>query len=119
MANILLVEDNTDMRMLLREVLEWGGHQVACGRSGEEGLQTLVSAPAAPDLIISDLMMPGMDGIRFLREVRGNPHWSQVRFVMMSANPHDDRLQTAARHDGLDGVLPKPFSLEDLDAFLS
>lgn len=119
MANILLVEDNTDMRMLLREVLEWGGHEVACGRSGEEGLQSLAAASAVPDLIISDLMMPGMDGIGFLRVVRGNPGWSRVRFVMMSANPHDDRLKTASKHDGLDGVLPKPFSLEDLDALLS
>ncbi len=117
MANILLVEDNTEMRLLLQEILEWGGHHVRCGRSGEDGLRTLTEA-ATPDLIISDLMMPGMDGFTFLQRVRQDARWAQVRFVMMSANPQDDRLQNP-RQDGFDGVLPKPFSLEDLDALLA
>lgn len=117
MANILLVEDNTEMRLLLQEILEWGGHHVHSGRSGEDGLRTLTET-AAPDVIISDLMMPGMDGFTFLQHVRQDARWARVRFVMMSANPQDARLQTPAR-DGLDGVLPKPFSLEDLDALLA
>jgi len=118
MANILLIEDNTDMRMLLTEVLELGGHQVACGRSGEEGLKALTAASTLPDLIISDLMMPGIDGIALFQQVRSDARWSGVRFVMMSANPHDDRLQLASRN-GLDGILPKPFSLDALDMILS
>lgn len=117
MANILLVEDNADMRLLLREVLEWGGHAVNCGRNGTDGIDWLLATAQMPDLIISDLVMPGMDGFTFLQQVRGNPRWKNVRFVMMSANPHDDRLQIAL-NSGLDGVLPKPFSLDDLDEML-
>ncbi|HEX2908420.1 MAG TPA: response regulator [Phototrophicaceae bacterium] len=117
MANILLVEDNTDMRLLIQEVLEWGGHQVNSGRCGTEGLDILASASPQPELIISDMMMPGMDGITFFQQVRNHTEWSAIRFIMMSANPYDDRLEKMSQ-SGLDGILPKPFSLEDLDAIL-
>jgi len=117
MTHILLVEDNVDMQMLLRDLLEWGGHQVIYGRTGEEGLQALRSAKSTPDLIISDLTMPTMDGLELLQAVRQNPNWARIRFIIMSANPQDERLQ-GHQANGLDGVLPKPFSLEELQRLL-
>lgn len=114
MPSILLVEDNADMQILLRDLLEWGGHHVASGRNGVEGLELLQSADVPPEIIISDLTMPSMDGLELLRQVRCNPRWSHIRFIIMSANPYDNRLQSG--QPGLNGILPKPFSLEELNA---
>lgn len=116
--DILLVEDNADMQTLLREMLEFGGHRVWIGRTGLEALQTLESAPQPPHLIISDLTMPRMSGVDLLQAVRQNPLLSRVRFVIMSANTQDERL-TAEVLAQLDGVLPKPFFLRDLEAILA
>lgn len=117
MYNILLVEDNADMQSLLRDLLEWGGHAVLSGRTGVEALDVLNTTHETPDVIISDLTMPQMDGITFLSHVRQNPAWENVRFILMSANPYDARLK-AGTAVGADGVLPKPFSLEDLTQLL-
>lgn len=112
MANILLVEDNAEMRVLLQDILQWGGHQVTCERTGQDGLTTLLNTDHLPDLIISDLVMPGMDGLAFLQQVRQNPHWSRIRFIIMSGDAQAERLRQS--HVSADGVLPKPFSLDDL-----
>jgi two-component system chemotaxis response regulator CheY len=118
MTNILLVEDNLDMQTLLRDLLEWGGHQVMLGRTGQEGLEALQTAQLPPDLIISDLTMPYMDGLELFQAVRQNPKWAHIRFIIMSANPQDERLKSRQAGD-LNGVLPKPFSLEELNRLLS
>ena len=117
MTSILLVEDNAEMQTILRELLEYGGFQVTSGRNGVEGLEILNSIDYPLDIIISDIKMPNMDGVNFLQHVRGNPDWNPIRFVFMTANPHDSRLQTDAAN-GLDGILPKPFTLEQLNQVL-
>jgi CheY-like chemotaxis protein len=117
MASILLLEDHADMQAMLRELLEWDGHHVSFGRTGEEGLDVLQDTQRLPDLIISDLLMPMMDGLEFLVEVRKNPAWADIRFVIMSANPADERL-TGPEAAGLDGILPKPFTVEELNRIL-
>ncbi len=117
MALILLVEDNAEMQNILRELLEYGGYKVLCGRNGLEGLDALNGLNTVPDIIISDIKMPGMDGVIFLQNVRGNPAWDSARFVMMTADPYDARLKTDMAN-GLDGILPKPFSLEQLKDIL-
>ncbi|MBL8119836.1 MAG: response regulator, partial [Anaerolineae bacterium] len=63
---ILLVEDNSDMRVLLQEMLQMGGHEVEIGRTGEEAVSVLESLSQLPEIIISDLTMPRMDGITLL-----------------------------------------------------
>jgi CheY-like chemotaxis protein len=118
MTNILLVEDNIDMQLLLRDLLVWGGHEVIAGRTGQEGLDALNEANTLPDLIISDLTMPMMDGLELFQAVRQNPNWSDIRFIIMSANPQDERLSNGHVR-GLNGILPKPFSLDELNRFLN
>lgn len=117
MSHILLVEDNADMQTLLCELLQWGGHSVITGRTGQEALDVLYDAAELPELIISDLNMPRLDGIGLLQAVRENPNLSQVAFIMMSANVNDERL-TSDIVNALDGVIPKPFSLDDLNSLL-
>jgi CheY-like chemotaxis protein len=117
MSQILLVEDHIAMQGLLRELLEWGGHEVALSRTGQEALQLLQASGDLPEVIVSDLTMPHLDGVGLLQAVRQNPAWATVRFIMMSANILDERI-TPEAIDALDGVLPKPFSLEDFNALL-
>jgi CheY-like chemotaxis protein len=118
MTQILLVEDNADMRMLLRETLEWANHSVLVGRTGQEALQTLTTADPLPHVIISDLTMPRMDGVTLFETVRSDTRFGHIRFIIMTANVHDERL-TEAVISRLDGVLPKPFRVEDLEAMLT
>lgn len=118
MSHILLVEDNAAMQMLLCDMLVYGDHTVVTGRTGLEALDVLQKAVTLPELIISDLNMPRLDGIGLLEAVRQHPTWKDIPFVIMSANVHDERL-TDEILQSLNGVLPKPFSLEDLNIGLS
>jgi CheY-like chemotaxis protein len=118
MTTILLLEDNADMLAMLSQVLEWGGYTVWGGRSGQEGIDCLANATRLPDIIISDLLMPGMDGIAFLRHVRENPDWADIPFVMMSAYTSNAERQNAIQN-GANDFLVKPFNLEDFQAVLN
>jgi CheY-like chemotaxis protein len=118
MPSILLLEDNADMLSMLSQVLEWNGHEVMAGRNGNEGMSLLSQATCTPGLIICDMQMPGMDGTEFLKHVRGNPAWSNIPFVMMSARSSSDERQSALSM-GANGFLTKPFSIDDFNALLS
>lgn len=118
MSHILLVEDNEDMQKLLCEMLLWGEHSVMTGRTGQEALDVLNHTQELPELIISDLNMPRLDGIGLLQAVRQNPDWKQVAFIIMSANLNDERL-TSDIISSLDGIIPKPFNLDNLNAVLA
>src|SRR5699024_5465558 len=66
-----------------------------------------------PDLIISDIQMPGMDGLEFCRAMRGTPGLSRTRFLLMSSRWTDERRRDAQRL-GVDGCLQKPIAAEQL-----
>ena len=68
MATILLIDDTAAMRKTVRAMLEAGGYKVVEAENGEEGLARLDNAPV--DLIVTDVFMPGMDGIEFIRKIR-------------------------------------------------
>ncbi|HEV8549055.1 MAG TPA: response regulator, partial [Polyangiaceae bacterium] len=107
---VLLVEDNADMRAYLFRLLE-KAYEVEAVSGGEEALALARSAP--PALILSDVMMPGLDGFGLLREVRADPKLSAVPVILLSA-----RAGEGARVDGLrqgaDDYLVKPFSAREL-----
>jgi two-component system chemotaxis response regulator CheY len=118
MTRVLLLEDNIDMLQMLTQVLEWGGYEVITGRSGREGIALLDDADLPPDLIISDLLMPDIDGLAFLDHVRAHPTWGNMPFIMMSAHSSSQERQAAADH-GADDFLVKPFNLDDFQRILS
>jgi CheY-like chemotaxis protein len=118
MTRILLLDDNAEMVTMLRLVLEQRGYEVIWGRHGGEGLSLLNQSNRNPDLIISNMLMPTMDGMAFLDQVRGNPDWASIPFVMMSAVSSEDRKQ-AMFERGADAFLSKPFRFEDLNKTLN
>ena len=88
--SVLVVDDDPDKRMLLTVALQMAGYEVRTANDGEEGLVAVESYQ--PDLIITDVMMPKMDGYELARRVRANP---QTRFVPII-------IQTAARNNAQD-----------------
>lgn len=108
---ILVVEDDTHMREGIQDTLETHGYEVWTARDGSEGLQVLETL--VPDLILSDIAMPTMDGYEFYEAVRRNPHWALVPFIFLTARgERADILQ--GKRLGVDDYLTKPFETEEL-----
>ncbi len=108
MANILLAEDDDAMRQFLSTALTRDGHQVSCHRDGQQALAAL---DKPYDLLIADIVMPGMDGIELARRARANDPGLRVMFITGFA--------AVALGDGKPAVpgatvLSKPFHLRDL-----
>ncbi len=109
---ILIVEDNDDVRSYIREQLE-GDYQVNEARHGEEGV--MIAQEKVPDLIISDVMMPKMDGYQFCKAIRTDEKTSHIPLVMLTARSGlDDKIE--GLESGVDAYLTKPFSAKELRA---
>jgi CheY-like chemotaxis protein len=108
---ILVVDDEPDFCEALHDILENDGYDVDRAPNAIEALSVLESV--IPDLILTDVMMPGMDGLSFLRRIRSNPDWSKIPAMVVSAKgtPQDVAAATEA---GADGYLTKPFSAREL-----
>lgn len=112
-ATLLVVEDDIHLLQGIRDILEIEGYQVVTASSGVEGLEVLHSMPKPPDLIISDIMMPRMDGYQFFEAVRASEEWLDIPFVFLTAKgeKHDVRL---GKRLGADDYVIKPMDPEDL-----
>jgi two-component system cell cycle response regulator DivK len=108
---ILVVEDNPKNMKLVRDVLEFAGHQVIEAITGEEGVRVAQETPI--DLVLMDLQLPGIDGFEALRLIRsaGKNRDVPVVAVTASAMP-DDRARTL--ESGFDGYVEKPISVRGL-----
>ncbi len=116
MTTILVVDDCYSIAYLVRLMLERRGCQVIIGCNGHEGLALLDQQ--AFDLIISNYMMPHMDGLTFLRRLRQRADGARIPFVLMTASARAG-VRQAALDSGADAFLPKPFSWKELDAILN
>ena len=105
MARILVVDDEAFMRQYLEEVLEDEGHEVLSASDGREALRLLRDG-AAPDVILLDLMMPGMNGWEFRREQMQDQALSDIPVVLASGAGD---VQHEARQLGARAFLVKPF----------
>jgi CheY-like chemotaxis protein len=83
LGQILLVDDNQQIREILREQLTQQGYKVVEAEHGRAALRQLNQTPL-PDLILLDLMMPEMDGFEFLLHLRQNPHWVDLPVIVIS-----------------------------------
>jgi two-component system phosphate regulon response regulator PhoB len=104
---ILVVDDEEDILELVRYNLTKEGYQVTCAATGEKGLQK--AKADRPDLVLLDLMLPGMDGLDVCRELKANPDTSRVPIVMITAKGEDADIVTGLEL-GADDYITKPFS---------
>ncbi|MGF2039518.1 MAG: ATP-binding protein [Nostoc sp. CmiVER01] len=109
-ARILLVDDNTDMRNYLRRILS-EYYKVDVAIDGESALAAAYNDP--PDLILSDVMMPGMDGIELLRQLRANLRTREIPILLLSARAGEESA-VEGLESGADDYLVKPFSRREL-----
>src|SRR5512145_3123608 len=111
MQTILVVDDETDMLETIAWNLERTGHRVLRAGNGSAALALL--GAETPDLIVSDIMMPGMDGLAFCAAVRERPATALTPFLFVTGKgqPED---KVAGLRAGADDYVTKPFELADL-----
>jgi len=113
-----VVEDNPDVLYNLKLTLEFNGYEVITAENGVKAIEILSELEKLPDLIISDIMMPEMDGYDFFKQVSENLLWNSIPFIFLTAktSPEDVRF---GKMLGVDDYIRKPFSEEDLLASIS
>lgn len=116
MGAILLLEDNPDMLEMIKETLEMlGEHQVIGCANGRAGIVYLNETESFPSLILTDLMMPVVDGIEFLKYLRSRPDLENIPCVVISGDRKD---RETAIENGADDFLVKPFRAHELQEML-
>jgi signal transduction histidine kinase len=108
---IMVVEDNQTLLEGLRDLLELSGYRVLTALSAQEAMETLHTQ--RPDLIISDIMMPVVDGYQFHAQVRRRPDLVDVPFIFLTARGGEDDVRRG-KALGVEEYITKPFDDEDL-----
>jgi CheY-like chemotaxis protein len=111
MKKVLIVEDHSDMRELLTWQIELMGFLPITARRGAEGVEKAVAEK--PELIIMDIMMPGMDGWETAREIRAHAETQNIPILAATALFRDADLKTCI-DAGCNGYIIKPFTFQDL-----
>jgi two-component system, NtrC family, sensor kinase len=113
MARILVVEDDRDLRELLADVLVVEGHEVFKAADGAHGLKVLLDK--TPKLLLTDVVMPQMDGIELLRVVKelGSAR-SGLKIIAISGASDQSKFLEAAAAMGANKILSKPFTRTDI-----
>ena len=112
-ARVLIVEDDLNLLEGIQTVLELDAYSVISVENGQQALAVLRESSVLPDLIVSDIMMPHMDGIQLLREVRKVPLWIKIPFIFLTARSEKTDIQRG-KQLGVDDYLVKPFDADDL-----
>jgi signal transduction histidine kinase len=111
-SRVLLVDDNSDMREYVARLLG-GNYEVHSVADGQAALESVASN--RPDLVLTDVMMPGLDGFGLLRALRANPVTTQLPVILLSARAGEDSA-VEGLEAGADDYLIKPFSARELSA---
>ncbi|WP_141731122.1 response regulator [Oligoflexus tunisiensis] len=111
MTAILIVEDEPDLQHLLKIFLSKAGYDIHLASDGAQGLQSLQKS--RPDLIVTDIMMPNMDGLEMIREIRKNIPKEELPIIVSSAVAPDAATQALT-----DGYLRKPIMMGQLKALV-
>lgn len=114
MAKILIVDDEPDLRYMLRKLLEKAGHKVVEAGFGEEGFVVLkILKKDKPDLIILDIMMPGMDGWELCKKIKSDENFREIPVVMFTVKTSKKDIEKSMKL-GADTHLKKPFIKEEI-----
>ncbi len=112
---ILIVDDNKYILKNLKITLEMNDFNVLTAENGETALKILSELSNTPDLIISDILMPEMDGYEFFKKLIENPFYCDIPFVFLSAKNAPDEVRYG-KILGVDDYITKPFNESDLMA---
>jgi phosphate regulon transcriptional regulator PhoB len=112
-ATILVVEDEPDLREVIRYNLEREGYRVLETEDGEEGLDLL--REKLPELVLLDIMLPGLDGIEICRSIKYDPHTRSIPVIMVTARGDESDI-VLGLGVGADDYIIKPFSPRELVA---
>ena len=115
-GRILLADDNADMRSYVERLLTVEGFAVETVADGEAALASV--RRTAPDLIVSDVMMPRLDGFGLLRALRGDPNLRDIPIILLSARAGEE-ARVEGLEAGADDYLTKPFAARELIARIS
>lgn len=114
-AQLLLVDDEPGLREAVKEYLQDSGFKVQVASNATDAWQMLQKN--VPDLVISDVMMPKVDGYQFLKQLREDPRFKSLPVVFLTARGMtSDRI--LGYQAGCDAYLPKPFDPEELEAIV-
>lgn len=108
---ILVVDDNDDSLQLISKMLTTNGFEVATAANGKEGLERALKSP--PEVIVLDIMMPEMNGLEALEELRKHPSTSGIPVILLTAKSHDEDVIEGYRV-GADYYMTKPFTSKQL-----
>lgn len=109
MATVLVIDDEQSIRTLMAAILEDEGHVVLQAADGYQGLEVLENE--TPDIVILDIMMPGIDGRETFRRIREQPHLESMPVIMVSAGAY-------GAPESVNAFMRKPFNLNDFLATL-
>jgi signal transduction histidine kinase len=112
-GNVLLADDNADLRKYLRRLLEQQGYRVRAVADGNAALESARHDP--PDLVVSDVMMPGLDGFELLDALRADGATAGIPVILLSAQAGEE-ARVEGIEAGADDYLAKPFSARELIA---
>ena len=107
---ILIIEDNEKNRKLARDVLQVKGYQTIESETAEEGLK--LAAEKSPALILMDILLPGMDGITAMKQLKADARTKSIPIIAFTASAMTNN-RTSMLAEGFDGYQTKPISLKD------
>ena len=113
MKKILVADDDPNVVFLISEVLTRGHYQVSQAANGVEALRKTRSE--MPDLVVLDVMMPGIDGFEVCRRIKADPALSAIKVIMVTAKTQGKDIQTGLSA-GADHYITKPFKIGELSA---
>lgn len=110
-GKILIVEDEKSLRDTLKDMFSTSGYEVEVAENGQEGLDLISSSK--PDVIITDISMPVMDGYEMVQEIKKTPQGSQIPILMLTAKVSDEEKIRGLNFGAVD-YITKPFSYHEL-----
>ena len=113
---IMVIDDNPDVTHVVSLLVQSKGYDAVVAQSGEEALG--IMAARRPDLILCDIMMPGMDGFQVFQRVRGDRRWQMIPFVFLTALT-DSQVRFSTTELGVEAFVTKPFNKQELLALIA
>jgi CheY-like chemotaxis protein len=113
---ILVIDDEEAFCDVVCEILDSLGYKTRQAYDAHQAIALLQKI--TPDLILTDVMMPELDGLTFIRQLRSDPTWSEIPIIIVSAKATKDDRE-AATEAGADGYLIKPFSSLELEELIT